>query len=66
MLRPYVLYVSDRKAGTFTTKRGAEDEEERICRLAQRDGHAVTTRIEYVGPRTEEEADEARFHEQLP
>lgn len=66
MERPYTLYVSDRKAGTFTTKRGAQDEEERVCRLALRDGHAVSTRIEYTGPRTEQEADEAAFHERLP
>lgn len=66
MERPYVLYVSDRMAGTFTTKRGAEDEEERLCRLALRDGRAITTRIVYTGPRTYQEAQEAAFHERLP
>lgn len=66
MERPYVLYVSDRKAGSFTTKRGAEDEEERVCRLALKSGRAVTTRIAYTGPMTYQEAQKAAFHEKLP
>ena len=46
MERSVIFYVSDRIAGRFTTMAHAQAEEERLCRLAQRDGHAITTRIE--------------------
>lgn len=65
LTRPFTLYVSDRIAGRFTTKSDAEAEEERLCRLALRDGHAITTRIVWT-PQTHEEAQEAAFHERLP
>jgi hypothetical protein len=57
----YVLIVSDRIAGRFRTKAGAEAEEDRLCRLALKNGHAITTRIRWEPPmpQTEQEAGEA-------
>lgn len=59
--RGFILFVSDRIAGRFTTKAGAQAEETRLCELALRDGHAITTRIRWSPPIpcTEQEAEEA-------
>ena len=53
--RGFVLCVNDRIAGRFTTRNATETEEERVCRLALKDGHAVTTRIFWDPPMPETE-----------
>lgn len=45
MKRRFILLVSGHVAGRFTSLNAAHAEEERVCRLALRDGHAVTTKI---------------------
>lgn len=63
----FILYVSERVAGRFSTSAGAEDEEERLCRLALKDGRAITTAIRWNPPvpRTEQELADAMIDARL-
>lgn len=44
--RPFRLTVDGRLAGTFSTLRGAHDEQERLERLAWKQGRRIETAIE--------------------
>jgi hypothetical protein len=64
----FKVIISDQPRGRFLTRREAETQEAEFCRMALRDGHAITTKIVWVPPMadTEQEADEFAFHEKLP
>jgi hypothetical protein len=53
--RGFILYVSDRIAGRFTTREGALKEESRLCNLALKDGRAITTKVRWKPPMPETE-----------